>query len=196
MITVDGEPASSAGPERGRSRRMSDTPLGEHALLSDCRSVALVTAGGSVDWLCWPRIDSPAVFGRLLDPDAGHFRIAPADGGVRRHVALPAVRPGVGDDVGSAPDGELEVVDALALGAHERGHDLGRQSPGVLLRRVRCCAGAVTVRVEFAPRPEFGLIHPRAEARPGHGRGRRRRDGPDAEHRRAAGDRRQARPRR
>ena len=58
---------------------MSDTPIGDHALLSDCRSVALVTSDGSVDWLCWPRIDSPAVFGRLLDPEAGHFRIAPAE---------------------------------------------------------------------------------------------------------------------
>ncbi len=60
---------------------MSDTPLVDHALLSDCRSVALVTAVGSVDWLCWPRIDGPAVFGRLLDPDAGHFQPGPADEG-------------------------------------------------------------------------------------------------------------------
>lgn len=40
---------------------MSGVPLREHALLSDCRSSALVTAAGSVDWLCLPRFDSPAV---------------------------------------------------------------------------------------------------------------------------------------
>ena len=50
-------------------------PIGDYALLSDCRSAALVSRAGSVDWLCWPRFDSPAVFARILDPDGGHFAI-------------------------------------------------------------------------------------------------------------------------
>ncbi|WP_434620268.1 glycoside hydrolase family 15 protein [Arthrobacter sp. A5] len=53
------------------------------------------------------------------------------------------------------------VLDALALGAGERGHDLGRSAPGVLLRLARCTRGTVPVRVEYAPRPEYGLVHPR-----------------------------------
>ena len=138
---------------------MSDTPLAEHALLSDCRSVALVTGAGSVDWLCLPRMDSPSVFGRLLDPEAGHFRLAPDGEGFTATWRYRA--PGlVLETRWSGPGGQLEVVDALAFGRRERGHDLGRTSPGVLLRRVRCVTGDVRVAVEFAPRPEYGLVHP------------------------------------
>ena len=139
---------------------MSDVPLGEHALLSDCGAGALVTAGGSVDWLCRPRFDSPPVLGRLLDESAGHFLLAPAGEGF-----LAAWRyrcPGlVLQTTWTAPAGELMVIDAMAMGPHERGHDLGRSAPGVLLRQVRCTRGTVPVRVEYAPRPEYGLVHPR-----------------------------------
>jgi GH15 family glucan-1,4-alpha-glucosidase len=71
------------------------------------------------------------------------------------------------DTTWSRADGELVVTDALALGVRERGHDLGRTAPGVLLRRARCTRGSVSLRVEFVPRPEFGLIHPRLSSAPG-----------------------------
>ena len=57
---------------------MESLPIGDYALLSDCRSAALVSQTGSVDWLCFPRFDSPAVFARILDSGGGHFSIRPA----------------------------------------------------------------------------------------------------------------------
>ena len=138
---------------------MSFVPLAEHALLADCGAAGLVTAGGSVDWLALPRFDSAPVFARLLDEAAGHFSIAPVDAGrATSRGYLP--RSLVLRTVWETATGTLELTDALALTPEADEHDLGASSPGVLLRRAVCTAGAVRVHVEYAPRPEFGLISP------------------------------------
>ena len=54
-------------------------PIGEYGFLSDCESTALVAPSGNVEWMCLPRMDSPSVFGSILDRDAGGFRFGPAD---------------------------------------------------------------------------------------------------------------------
>ncbi|MEU1623881.1 glycoside hydrolase family 15 protein [Streptomyces sp. NPDC020096] len=137
---------------------MSTRPISDHALLSDCRSAALVTSDGSVDWLCLPRFDSPAIFARLLDEEAGHWSIrpvGPADVS-RRYVEQTLVL----ETTFRTPGGTAVLRDALALGRRERGHALGAASPGILLRQITCTEGQVTVEIDYAPRPEFGLVHP------------------------------------
>lgn len=55
-----------------------------YALIGDCEAAALVARDGSIDWLCWPRFDSPACFAALLgSPGNGRWQIAPADPGFR-----------------------------------------------------------------------------------------------------------------
>ena len=56
------------------------TPIEDYALIGDCRSAALVSRAGSIDWLCWPRFDSEACFAALLgDRDHGRWLVAPHD---------------------------------------------------------------------------------------------------------------------
>ncbi|QCB97309.1 glycoside hydrolase family 15 protein [Arthrobacter sp. PAMC25564] len=137
---------------------MSSEPIADYALLSDCRSAALVSTAGSVDWLCFPRFDSPSVFGRLLGQDAGFWSILPAGeySSSRRYLGATMVL----QTVYNTPAGSLTVTDALMLGDGQRGHDLGAQAPGALLRQLACTEGTVDVDVMFAPRPEYGLVTP------------------------------------
>jgi GH15 family glucan-1,4-alpha-glucosidase len=144
---------------------MSSLPIGDYGLLSDCRSAALVSRAGSVDWLCFPRFDAPSVFARILDPGGGHFTIRPAGDFetsrtyVDQTMAL--------DTTFRTATGTAVLTDAMAVGRNDRGHDLGAGSPGALLRRLACADGVVEVEVTYAPRPEYGLIHPILEPVPG-----------------------------
>ena len=143
---------------------MSSLPLADYALLSDCRSAALVSRAGSVDWLCFPRFDGPAVFARILDRDAGHFAVGvPEATATRRYVDQTMAL----ETTFQSTTGTAVLVDAMAVGRNERGHALGAGSPGVLLRRVVCTDGEVEVEITYAPRPEYGLVHPILEAVPG-----------------------------
>ena len=144
---------------------MDSLPIGDYALLSDCRSAALVSRAGSVDWLCFPRFDSPAIFARILDSGAGHFSIRPA--GEFRASRVYADQTMALETTFATAAGTAVLTDAMAMGRSERGHDLGAGSPGVLLRRLACTAGEIDIEVSYAPRPEYGLIHPILEAIPG-----------------------------
>jgi GH15 family glucan-1,4-alpha-glucosidase len=137
---------------------MESLPIGEYALLSDCRSAALVSREGSVDWLCVPRFDGPSVFCRLLDPAGGHFAIRPAGEFQvsRRYMDQTLVL----ETTFTTERGTAVLTDALAVGRNERGHHLGAHSPGMLLRSLACTRGEIQAEVSYAPRPEYGLIQP------------------------------------
>ena len=90
-------------------------PIADYAFLSDCETTALVAPTGNIEWLCLPRMDSPSVFGAILDRDAGLFRLGPAE------VTVPAARryiPGtmILETSWQARGGWIVVRDLLLIG--------------------------------------------------------------------------------
>ena len=141
-----------------REGAMSSVPIADHGLLSNCRSAALVTRDGSVEWLCLPRFDSPSVFGRLLDDGAGHWSIRPVGAfrARRGYVSQTMVL----HTTFETSTGVVTCTDALALGPGTRGHHLGEQAPSLLVRQVQGVAGTVELEMDYAPRTEYGLVAP------------------------------------
>ena len=135
------------------------TPIAEYAMLSDRRTCALVSREGSVDWLCAPRFDSPAVLGRLLDPAAGHWSVRPTDPdaeATRRYIDETMLI----ETTWTTATGTATVTDALTTGSTDDPHTLGAAAPRLLVRALECIGGEVEMGVEFAPRPEYGLVEP------------------------------------
>jgi GH15 family glucan-1,4-alpha-glucosidase len=137
---------------------VSFTPIADYGLLADCNSAALVSRDGSVDWLCLPRYDSPAVFARLLDADAGHWSIRPVGPFRAERRYLPGSL--VIETTFTTAGGRARLVDALAFADGQRGHDLGLDAAHELLRAVVGLEGTVAFELELAPRPEYGLVEP------------------------------------
>lgn len=133
-------------------------PIADYALLSDCNSAALVASDGSIDWLCLPRFDSPAVLTGILDPDAGHWSLRPAGAYRSTRRYLPGTL--VLETIFTTDTGIVRLCDAMAFGEGERVHDLGLDSPHELLRLVEGLTGTVNLVMELAPRPEYGLVRP------------------------------------
>lgn len=133
--------------------------ISDLAFLSDCQSSALVGRDGTVEWFCVPRFDSPAVFGRLLDPDAGHWLLRPVGDytASRRYVGESLIL----ETRFRTASGELSIRDALAFEPGSEGHEIGSNVPHVLLRNIAGLEGEVEMQLEFCPRFEYGLTHPR-----------------------------------
>jgi len=126
--------------------------IGDYGIIGDCRAAALVSRQGSIDWLCWPRFDSPSIFGALLDRErGGHWRISP----VAEHSAARRYLPesNVLETTFKTHSASVVLTDLMtvrdALGtALVPDHEI--------IRRVTCTSGELELDVEFAPRPDYG----------------------------------------
>jgi GH15 family glucan-1,4-alpha-glucosidase len=127
--------------------------IDDYGLIGDGRSAALVSRGGSIDWLCWPRFDSAAVFAAVLDPDkGGTFRVASATPSrvTRRYLESTNVLC----TSFASRTGTLRVTDFMPVSSEEA-KKTALFAEHEIVRIIECEAGEVDVEIAFAPRPGY-----------------------------------------
>ncbi|WP_411555831.1 glycoside hydrolase family 15 protein [Pantoea agglomerans] len=132
----------------------------DHGVIGDLRTCALVANDGTIDYLCWPELDSPSVFAALLDSDdAGLFSLAPDWPNARRQqLYLPdtnILQTRWLDDEGVA-----EITDYMPI------CDDKDKLPR-LIRRVKMVRGSATFSLRCSPRHDYARAQTRAEAHNG-----------------------------
>jgi GH15 family glucan-1,4-alpha-glucosidase len=125
-------------------------PIEDYAFVGDLHTAALISRGGSVDWLCFPRFDSGACFAKLLgDDDNGHWTIAPQSGG---DATSRRYRDGtlVLESEWTTPEGTVRVIDFMPP----------RDDLPDLVRIVEGVSGRVPMRSTLRIRFDYGHIVP------------------------------------
>lgn len=128
-------------------------PIGDYAIIGDCRSAALISREGSLDWLCWPRFDSPSVFAALLDAEqGGRFSVRPTDAFRSERRYLPDTN--VLETVFRTAHGSVALRDVMPVATEESKRSVLTAEHEVL-REIEGLAGDIALMIYYAPRPEY-----------------------------------------
>jgi GH15 family glucan-1,4-alpha-glucosidase len=140
------------------SENASYPPIGDYALIGDCRSAGLVSREGSLDWLCLPRFDSPSIFAAVLDTEkGGRFLVRPI--GEFRTERRYLANTNVLETVFRTPTGACVLRDLMSVSSEEnkRAHLTPEHE---VLRELEGLEGEVEVEILYDPRPDYGRIRP------------------------------------
>jgi GH15 family glucan-1,4-alpha-glucosidase len=132
----------------------------EYALIGDTHSAGLISRAGSLDWLCLPRFDSGSCFAALLDEKrGGRWLIAPEQiSTVHRAYREDSM---VLESIFETASGSVKLVDCMPL-ADKKGDDDPRAiaPERAVIRAVIGISGSVRIRMEYAPRFDYGSTQP------------------------------------
>jgi GH15 family glucan-1,4-alpha-glucosidase len=138
-------------PNAHRLREDGYCHIEDYALIGDGVTAALVALDGSIDWACFPRFDSPSVFGRILDArKGGYWQIAPAGpfAATRRYLD----KTNILETSFATEKGDASLIDFMPVSPGVLGHPWD----SAIVRILRGRRGTVTFRVVCEPRFEYG----------------------------------------
>ncbi|HEX3019977.1 MAG TPA: glycoside hydrolase family 15 protein [Chitinispirillaceae bacterium] len=124
----------------------------DYAVIGNGRSAALISRKGSIDWLCWPRFDSPSLFGALLDDQkGGYWSIAPdCPYSVNRQYIENSM---VLKTIFHCETGSASLIDCMPIQGKEVDCIIPEQQ---IIRIIECSKGFVPFQIMLKPAPSFG----------------------------------------
>jgi GH15 family glucan-1,4-alpha-glucosidase len=131
--------------------------ISDYGLIGDTHSTALIDRNGSVDWLCWPRHDSPSVFARLLDHAKGGACTVEIDGiTARSRRYLPDTN--VLETTFETAHGTAILLDLMPVHPPMTLPDEGpdAETDSSLIRILTCTSGRISGRFSVAPAFDYG----------------------------------------
>ncbi|WP_445382507.1 glycoside hydrolase family 15 protein [Robiginitalea sp. IMCC43444] len=127
----------------------------DYGIIGNCRSAALISKTGSLDWCCLPEFDSSSVFAKLLDQEkGGSFAILTDDSYTitqryKKNTAVLITRFSDGENI-------FETRDFMPRYYKE---DRQYQAPPEIVRYIRHISGKPVFRVRYDPRLEYAQGH-------------------------------------
>lgn len=133
------------------------------ALTGNCHYLAYIRDDSSLEWMCWPKMDSSFVFGALLDDQrGGAFKIVPEKQFTTKQQYIENTAIVVTHFY--CEDGEFEVVDfAPRFCVHDRFH-----KPVQFFRKIKCISGKPRIKITCEPKGHYGEIQPEVNAGSNH----------------------------
>ena len=128
----------------------------DYGLIGNLATCVLIGRDGSIDWCCFPHMESPSVFAAILDVEkGGHFTIKPRESSLGQQTYVD--RTNVLQTTFETPSGVIIITDFMPLTGHP---DPQHQA---ILRKVACLQGSVDLEIEFKPRFDYARAVPSVE---------------------------------
>ena len=133
-------------------QRPQSASIEDYGLIADGRSCALISREGSIDWLCWPRLNSPACFAALLGTrENGRWLIGPTASATTTRAYEPdTVILATTHTTGT---GSVRVTDLMTM----------PNGTPTIIRRLEGLAGHVEMQCDLAIRADYGRTVPWVE---------------------------------
>ncbi len=128
--------------------------LEDYGVIGNLQACALIGRDGSIDWLCFPYLESPSVFAALLDTErGGYFQIQPA----AKYESLQSYieNTNILQTTFNTPLGAAVITDFMKPEGRKEDHYVRE-----VFRKVECIKGEVDLEISFSPRFKYAKVLP------------------------------------
>ncbi|WP_183414521.1 glycoside hydrolase family 15 protein [Microbacter margulisiae] len=123
----------------------------DYAVIGNCRSAALVSKEGSIDWCCLPDFDSPSVFAKILDKEkGGQFSIEVDSSYVISQNYM--YHTNVVVTKFKSPKGSFSIIDFMPRYKTEQEYF----TPPEIYRYIRFSSGKPSFKIRYRPKLNYG----------------------------------------